>query len=59
MAALGSGPDLVKPNRDELHEATGQADLVAGAEVLRRCGARDVLVSAGPRAWCSWTGPAG
>lgn len=47
-AALGSGPDLVKPNRDELQEATGQADLVAGAEVLRRCGARDVLVSAGP-----------
>ena len=47
-AALGSGPDVVKPNRDELREATGQTDLVAGAEVLRRCGARDVLVSAGP-----------
>jgi tagatose 6-phosphate kinase len=46
-AALASGPDLVKPNRDELREATGEQDLVAGARVLLARGAREVVVSAG------------
>jgi 1-phosphofructokinase family hexose kinase len=46
-AALASGPDLVKPNRDELREATGERDLVAGARVLLARGAREVVVSAG------------
>jgi 1-phosphofructokinase family hexose kinase len=46
--AVTAGPDLVKPNRDELREVTGEADPVAGAGVLQRRGARDVVVSAGP-----------
>ena len=46
-AALASGPDLVKPNRDELREVTGEQDLVAGARALLGLGAREVVVSAG------------
>ena len=46
-AALPAGPDLVKPNRDELLEVAGEVDPVAGAGILRRLGARDVLVSCG------------
>ena len=44
-AALASGPDLVKPNRDELREVTGEQDLVAGARALLGLGAREVVVS--------------
>ena len=46
--ALGAGPDLVKPNRAELADATGSEDVADGVEALRALGGRDVLVSAGP-----------
>jgi tagatose 6-phosphate kinase len=46
-AALVAGPDVVKPNRDELLEVTGVGDLSAGVAALRRMGARNVLASAG------------
>jgi tagatose 6-phosphate kinase len=58
-AALGGRPDLVKPNRDELFEATGGPtpapgapvdldDVVARAGRLREAGAGAVVVSLGP-----------
>lgn len=47
LSAASAGADLLKPNRDELHEATGERDLSAGARVLMRLGARRVLVSNG------------
>jgi 1-phosphofructokinase len=51
-AVLGAGPNLVKPNRDELAEVTGQplltiADVVEAACRLRDLGARTVLASLG------------
>jgi 1-phosphofructokinase family hexose kinase len=46
-AALAAGPDVVKPNRDELLEVTGADNLAAGVAALRRMGARNVLASAG------------
>lgn len=51
-AALAAGPTLVKPNRDELAEATGMrlatiADVVEAASRLRDLGARAVLASLG------------
>jgi 1-phosphofructokinase len=52
-AVLASGPDLVKPNQDELAAVSGTAmetlgDVMAGAEKLRSHGVRAVLVSLGP-----------
>jgi 1-phosphofructokinase len=52
-AALAAGPDLIKPNRDELAEAAGMAvttiaEAVAAAEQLRARGACAVLASLGP-----------
>ena len=51
-AVLGAGPTLVKPNRDELAEVTGQrlatiTDVVAAASRLRDLGAGAVLASLG------------
>jgi 1-phosphofructokinase len=53
VAALAARPDLIKPNREELAEATRRpirtlGDAVAGARQLRAAGARAVLVSLGP-----------
>lgn len=50
--ALAAGPALIKPNREELAEATGHrlarlGDVVAAAEKLRAAGARAVLASLG------------
>jgi 1-phosphofructokinase len=50
---LDSGPDLLKPNEDELAEVVGVVperlgDVVAGADKLRSYGVRTVLVSLGP-----------
>jgi 1-phosphofructokinase len=52
QAVLAAGPALVKPNRDELAEVTGQplrtiADVVEAACRLRDLGARTVLASLG------------
>jgi 1-phosphofructokinase len=51
-AALGTGPALVKPNRDELAESVGfridtVADAVRAAEAVRAAGAGAVLASLG------------
>ncbi|MQM27987.1 1-phosphofructokinase family hexose kinase [Glycomyces albidus] len=51
-ACLQAGPDLVKPNREELAEAAGApianlGDAVAAAQALRARGARAVLASLG------------
>jgi 1-phosphofructokinase len=53
VAALAAGPALIKPNREELAEATGREirtlrDAIGAAEELRRRGAGAVLVSLGP-----------
>jgi 1-phosphofructokinase len=53
LAALEARPELVKPNREELEDAVGApvrtlGEAVAGAQELRRLGARTVLVSLGP-----------
>ncbi|MFD2352688.1 1-phosphofructokinase family hexose kinase [Nonomuraea ferruginea] len=50
--ALGAGPALIKPNLEELADATGVAitcvgDVVAAAAKLRAAGARTVLASLG------------
>jgi 1-phosphofructokinase len=52
-AALAAGPDLVKPNREELAEATGRpittiGEAIAAAQELRKAGARTVVASLGP-----------
>ena len=52
VAALDAGPDLIKPNREELAEATGRSittlgDVVAAAEELRARGVGAVLASLG------------
>ncbi len=45
LAALSAHPDVVKPKREELAEATGVDGVVAGARDLQRRGARTVLVT--------------
>ncbi|MET8943174.1 1-phosphofructokinase [Streptomyces sp. NPDC004542] len=52
LAALREGPDVVKPNAEELAEAVGRplatvGDAVKAAEELRETGARAVLASLG------------
>jgi 1-phosphofructokinase len=52
-AVLAVGPDLVKPNRRELAQASGvsvitPADALVAIEELRAAGARSVLASLGP-----------
>ncbi len=47
LAAARAGADLLKPNLEELMEATGQADLHRAARHLLELGAGMVLVSAG------------
>lgn len=52
-SAIAAGPELIKPNREELAQAVGHpvdtiADVVEAARLLRERGARRVLVSLGP-----------
>ncbi|WP_225219646.1 1-phosphofructokinase family hexose kinase [Arthrobacter gallicola] len=47
LEAAAAGAYLLKPNREELEEATGCADVVSGAALLLSTGAEHVLVSAG------------
>lgn len=55
LGALAAGPDVVKPNRDELLAVTGLSDTVAGAKMLQDKGAREVVVSLGPAGLLSVT----
>jgi tagatose 6-phosphate kinase len=55
-AALAARPDLVKPNATELRATTGHDDPAAGAEALRRAGARAVVVSLGADGLLAVTG---
>lgn len=53
LRVLGDGPDLIKPNAEELAEATERdlvtfGDAVAAAQELRERGAKVVLASLGP-----------
>lgn len=47
LSAAAAGADLLKPNTDELLEATGEANPVLAARQLLALGARRVLASAG------------
>ncbi|MGW6538684.1 1-phosphofructokinase family hexose kinase [Streptomyces sp. NPDC055051] len=47
--ALAAGPDVVKPNAEELAAATGRPDLPTAAAAVLARGARAVVASAGPR----------
>jgi tagatose 6-phosphate kinase len=47
--AVAAHPDVIKPNVFELKAATGEHEVLPGAEILRRHGALDVVVSAGER----------
>lgn len=49
LLACAAGADLVKPNLEELTQATGEPDPRCGAEALLDAGARGVVVSDGPR----------
>jgi 1-phosphofructokinase family hexose kinase len=48
LGSLRARPDVIKPNRHELAEVTGETDPVAGARALQARGARQVVVSLGP-----------
>ncbi|MGA5822615.1 1-phosphofructokinase family hexose kinase [Kitasatospora sp. NPDC094028] len=54
-AALAAGPDLVKPNVDELAAATGLADPAAAAAALLSGGAGAVVASLGPDGLIAFT----
>jgi len=47
LGSLAARPDVVKPNRHELVEATGEQYPVAGARALQAMGARQVVASLG------------
>jgi 1-phosphofructokinase family hexose kinase len=47
VQAASHGPDLVKPNREELLAATGETDLIAAIQILLNRGVKAVLVSDG------------
>jgi 1-phosphofructokinase len=53
LAGLAAGPDVIKPNLDELEEAVGRqigtfGDAIAAAQELLERGARSAVVSLGP-----------
>ncbi|MGA4540713.1 1-phosphofructokinase family hexose kinase [Uniformispora flossi] len=59
-AGLAAGPDLVKPNADELRDATGESDpgqaVAALSAMLRAAGGDAVVASLGPRGLRAATG---
>ncbi|WP_436776863.1 1-phosphofructokinase family hexose kinase [Yinghuangia sp. YIM S09857] len=59
-AGLAAGPDIVKPNADELLEATGESDppraVASIADRLRAAGGGAVVASLGPRGLLAATG---
>jgi tagatose 6-phosphate kinase len=54
--AAQAGADVLKPNRAELRDSTGQDDVLAGARELRAAGARAVVVSLGQDGLLAVTG---
>ncbi|MBF4993415.1 hexose kinase [Arthrobacter gandavensis] len=52
LEAAAAGAFLLKPNREELREATQCADTATGAELLLAAGAQNVLVSSGADGMC-------
>lgn len=52
LAAVERGPDIVKPNGDEITAATGIADPLLGAARLLELGAQAVVVSLGADGMC-------
>lgn len=55
-AGVAAGPDIIKPNAEELAELTATDDPVEGAMALRELGARDVVVSLGSEGLLAVTG---
>jgi tagatose 6-phosphate kinase len=53
---LAGGPDVVKPNREELAGVAGTADVREGAAHLRALGARSVVASLGAEGLLAVTG---
>lgn len=49
LVAAAAVSDVLKPNEEELLEATGTADLESGAAALLSAGARAIVVSSGSR----------
>jgi len=47
LSAISAGPDVAKPNMEEVAEVVAFADPILGAAELRRRGAHDVVISAG------------
>ncbi|WP_166984035.1 1-phosphofructokinase family hexose kinase [Paramicrobacterium fandaimingii] len=47
IGAARAGAQLLKPNRDELRDTTGETDPVAGARALQSLGAGTIVVSLG------------
>ncbi|SDL18724.1 hypothetical protein SAMN04487916_106225 [Arthrobacter sp. ov407] len=58
LDAARAGADLLKPNHQELMEATGESDLHRAARQLLDLGARTVLVSAGAEGMYAFTAEA-
>lgn len=56
LGGVPAGPRLVKPNAEELAEATGTGDPLAGAASLRARGAGAVVASLGPDGLVAVTG---
>ncbi|MGH3322648.1 MAG: 1-phosphofructokinase family hexose kinase [Streptosporangiaceae bacterium] len=56
QVAAEAGADVLKPNADELRDATGQDDPRRGAEQLRELGAGAVVGSLGPSGLLAVTG---
>ncbi len=56
LVACAGLADAVKPNREELAQATGSNDLTTGAKALLEQGAEAVVVSDGPRGMYLFTG---
>jgi 1-phosphofructokinase family hexose kinase len=55
LAAARAGVTLVKPNKYELNESTGEQDTVRAASILLKLGARHVLVSLGEQGMILFT----
>ncbi|WP_205741100.1 1-phosphofructokinase family hexose kinase [Haloactinopolyspora alba] len=58
LAAAEAAPALVKPNADELREATGEPDVTTAAHILLDRGARSVVVSLGADGLAGFDGTA-